>query len=65
MAAGDISVPGTLPTVIGVRGARHNNLRDRSEAQNHLVSTSPEQVVGHAARAGHDLEVELVKQLMG
>ena len=28
MAAGDIPVPGTLPTVIGVRGARHNNLRD-------------------------------------
>ncbi len=28
MAAGDIRVPGTLPTVIGVRGARHNNLRD-------------------------------------
>ena len=28
MAAADIPVPGTLPTVIGVRGARHNNLRD-------------------------------------
>ena len=28
MKAGDVSVPGTLPTVIGVRGARHNNLRD-------------------------------------
>ena len=28
MAAGDISVPGTLPAVIGVRGARHNNLQD-------------------------------------
>jgi excinuclease ABC subunit A len=28
MAAGDVPVPGTLPTVIGVRGARHNNLRD-------------------------------------
>src|SRR6476659_4897456 len=28
MAADAISVPGTLPTVIGVRGARHNNLRD-------------------------------------
>jgi|GEM_PF-2736351 len=28
MAAGDIAVPGTLPTVIAVRGARHNNLRD-------------------------------------
>src|ERR1700693_2166547 len=28
MTAGDISVPGTLPAVIGVRGARHNNLRD-------------------------------------
>ena len=28
MAAGDIPVPGTLPAVIGVRGARHNNLRD-------------------------------------
>ena len=27
MAAGDIPVPGTLPEVIGVRGARHNNLR--------------------------------------
>ena len=26
--AGDVPVPGTLPTVIGVRGARHNNLRD-------------------------------------
>jgi excinuclease ABC subunit A len=26
--AGDVGVPGTLPTVIGVRGARHNNLRD-------------------------------------
>jgi excinuclease ABC subunit A len=28
MAASDIPVPGTLPTAIGVRGARHNNLRD-------------------------------------
>jgi len=28
MAAGDVRVPGTLPTVIEVRGARHNNLRD-------------------------------------
>ena len=28
MAADEIPVPGTLPTVIGVRGARHNNLRD-------------------------------------
>ena len=28
MAAGDIPVPGTLPAVISVRGARHNNLRD-------------------------------------
>jgi excinuclease ABC subunit A len=28
MPAGEISLPGTLPTVIGVRGARHNNLRD-------------------------------------
>jgi excinuclease ABC subunit A len=28
MAAGDVPVPGTLPRVIGVRGARHNNLRD-------------------------------------
>src|ERR1700719_2196565 len=28
MAAGDIPVPGTLPTVIGVRGARHNNLQN-------------------------------------
>jgi excinuclease ABC subunit A len=28
MAADDIPVPETLPTVIGVRGARHNNLRD-------------------------------------
>ncbi len=28
MATGDVSVPPTLPTVIGVRGARHNNLRD-------------------------------------
>ena len=28
MAAGDIAVPETLPTVIAVRGARHNNLRD-------------------------------------
>ena len=28
MEAVDISVPGTLPAVIGVRGARHNNLRD-------------------------------------
>jgi excinuclease ABC subunit A len=28
MAAGEIPVPGTLPTAIGVRGARHNNLRD-------------------------------------
>jgi len=28
MAASEISVPGPLPTVIGVRGARHNNLRD-------------------------------------
>ena len=28
MPAGEISVPGTLPTLISVRGARHNNLRD-------------------------------------
>jgi excinuclease ABC subunit A len=28
MEPGDIPVPETLPTVIGVRGARHNNLRD-------------------------------------
>ena len=28
MAADEIPVPGTLPTVIGVHGARHNNLRD-------------------------------------
>jgi excinuclease ABC subunit A len=28
MEAGDVRVPGTLPTAIGVRGARHNNLRD-------------------------------------
>jgi excinuclease ABC subunit A len=28
VTASDIPVPGTLPTVIGVRGARHNNLRD-------------------------------------
>src|ERR1700761_6416723 len=27
-SAGDIAVPGTLPSAIGVRGARHNNLRD-------------------------------------
>jgi excinuclease ABC subunit A len=27
-AAGDLGVPGTLPRVIAVRGARHNNLRD-------------------------------------
>jgi excinuclease UvrABC ATPase subunit len=28
MGAADMTVPGSLPTVIGVRGARHNNLRD-------------------------------------
>jgi excinuclease ABC subunit A len=28
MATADLSVPGTLPEVIGVRGARHNNLRE-------------------------------------
>src|SRR6201994_2698124 len=28
MTAGDIPVPGTLPAIIGVRGARHNNLKD-------------------------------------
>src|SRR5580700_8844978 len=28
MAAVDLPVPGTLPAVIEVRGARHNNLRD-------------------------------------
>jgi excinuclease ABC subunit A len=28
VSAGDLSVPGALPTVIGVRGARHNNLQD-------------------------------------
>jgi excinuclease ABC subunit A len=28
MAIGDLGVPQTLPTVIGVHGARHNNLRD-------------------------------------
>src|ERR1700757_4861649 len=28
MPAGEISVPGTLPAAISVRGARHNNLRD-------------------------------------
>ena len=28
MAASDVPAPGALPAVIGVRGARHNNLRD-------------------------------------
>ena len=28
LAAGGIPVPGTLPAVIGVRGARHSNLGD-------------------------------------
>src|SRR5271155_1499383 len=28
MEAGDLPIPGTLPTVISVRGARHNNLQD-------------------------------------
>ena len=28
MPTADLPVPGTLPTTIGVRGARHNNLRD-------------------------------------
>jgi excinuclease ABC subunit A len=28
MATTELTLPGTLPTVIGVRGARHNNLRD-------------------------------------
>jgi excinuclease ABC subunit A len=28
VATGDLAVPGTLPAVIGVRGARHNNLQD-------------------------------------
>src|SRR6202012_231688 len=28
VATRDLAVPETLPTVIGVRGARHNNLRD-------------------------------------
>jgi excinuclease ABC subunit A len=28
MATADLAVPGTLPATIGVRGARHNNLRD-------------------------------------
>src|ERR1700739_5170137 len=28
MAAGELPVPGPLPAVIAVRGARHNNLRD-------------------------------------
>jgi excinuclease ABC subunit A len=28
VASADRSVPGTLPGAIGVRGARHNNLRD-------------------------------------
>jgi len=28
MEAGDFPAPPTLPAVIGVRGARHNNLRD-------------------------------------
>src|SRR6201992_3700801 len=28
MEAAEIPVPGTLPATIGVRGARHNNLRD-------------------------------------
>jgi excinuclease ABC subunit A len=28
MPTADLPVPGTLPTAIGVRGARHNNLRD-------------------------------------
>jgi excinuclease ABC subunit A len=28
MATADVRAPGTLPTVIGVHGARHNNLRD-------------------------------------
>src|SRR5260370_15060041 len=28
VVTGELPVPGTLPAVIGVRGARHNNLRD-------------------------------------
>src|SRR5579871_4331235 len=28
MPTADLPVPGTLPTTIGIRGARHNNLRD-------------------------------------
>jgi excinuclease ABC subunit A len=28
MPTADLPVPGTLPTAIGIRGARHNNLRD-------------------------------------
>ena len=28
MTAADLSAPATLPVAIGVRGARHNNLRD-------------------------------------
>src|ERR1700738_3197853 len=28
MQAGEIALPATLPTVISVRGARHNNLRN-------------------------------------
>ena len=28
MQASDFNAPSTLPAVIGVRGARHNNLRD-------------------------------------
>jgi hypothetical protein len=28
MATGDLAMPGPLPSVIGVHGARHGNLRD-------------------------------------
>src|SRR5882757_5606145 len=37
----------------------------RRVCQARLVSPSPEQVVDYAARTGHDLEVELITQLIG
>jgi hypothetical protein len=43
----------------------HARIEQRTEARNRLVSPSPVQVVGHAARAGHDIAVEPVKQLIG
>jgi hypothetical protein len=56
MAAVDIPVPDTLPTVIGVRGTRHNNRRDIDSglASGQVLGTPTPFIDGVVHRRGYD-----------